>query len=251
MVYITGDCHADFTRFRKESFPEQEEMTRSDLVLVCGDFGLWHDDAGERTRLGFLSDLPFTIAFVDGNHENFDRLYSSEFRTVPFGGAPAQRIRDNVFHLLRGQIYTFDGKTFFTFGGASSHDISDGILDESDFKTTEEFEQTVWNWYRWGKSFRINHVSWWRQELPTQEEMESGRRNLAAHQNRVDYIVTHCAPQSVASFHGFSSPDRLTAYFDELASAVSFDRWFFGHYHAENRTFSKFDMLYESVVRLL
>ena len=27
MIYITGDCHRDFTRFSKKNFPEQEEMT--------------------------------------------------------------------------------------------------------------------------------------------------------------------------------------------------------------------------------
>ena len=28
MVYITGDTHADFTRFTEEQFPIQSEMTK-------------------------------------------------------------------------------------------------------------------------------------------------------------------------------------------------------------------------------
>ena len=28
MIYITGDCHADFTRFNTKIFPEQYEMTK-------------------------------------------------------------------------------------------------------------------------------------------------------------------------------------------------------------------------------
>lgn len=29
MIYITGDCHADFSRFLIEKFPIQTEMTKS------------------------------------------------------------------------------------------------------------------------------------------------------------------------------------------------------------------------------
>lgn len=39
--------------------------------------------------------------------------------------------------------------------------------------------------------FRINHWSWWKQELPSKEEMEEGRQNLEKHDNKVDFIVTH------------------------------------------------------------
>lgn len=50
-IFITGDTHGDFRRFRPDIFYEQEHMTKEDLVLVCGDFGgIWHgdprDDAG-------------------------------------------------------------------------------------------------------------------------------------------------------------------------------------------------------------
>ena len=30
MIYVTGDCHADFTRFNTKIFPEQYEMTKDD-----------------------------------------------------------------------------------------------------------------------------------------------------------------------------------------------------------------------------
>ena len=39
MIYVTGDCHADFTRFNTKIFPEQYEMTKDDYVIICGDFG--------------------------------------------------------------------------------------------------------------------------------------------------------------------------------------------------------------------
>ena len=43
---------------------------------------------------------------------------------------------------MRGQVYEINGKTFFTFGGASSHDIQDGILDPNDFVDYDDFRRT-------------------------------------------------------------------------------------------------------------
>ena len=39
--------------------------------------------------------------------------------------------KDKLILLERGQIFHIQSKTFFTFGGAESHDIEDGILDRN------------------------------------------------------------------------------------------------------------------------
>ena len=39
MIYITGDTHADFSRFEEDKFPIKTEMTKNDYVIICGDFG--------------------------------------------------------------------------------------------------------------------------------------------------------------------------------------------------------------------
>ena len=45
-LYITGDTHGDFSRFRPEAFPEQERLTKADIVLIAGDFGgVWYGDS--------------------------------------------------------------------------------------------------------------------------------------------------------------------------------------------------------------
>lgn len=80
MIYITGDCHGDFRKFNIELFPEQREMTKNDYVIICGDFGgVWMRDTEseqEKWWMDWLEEKPYTTLFVDGNHENFDRLYS-------------------------------------------------------------------------------------------------------------------------------------------------------------------------------
>ena len=79
MIYITGDCHREYRRFNTQNFPEQKEMTKKDYVIVCGDFGgVWSfekEDKEEKHLLDWLEEKPFTTLYVDGNHENFDRLY--------------------------------------------------------------------------------------------------------------------------------------------------------------------------------
>lgn len=52
-----------------------------------------------------------------------------------WNGGKIHRVRPSVIHLMRGQVFNLQGKMFFTFGGASSHDIQDGILDKSKFAT--------------------------------------------------------------------------------------------------------------------
>ena len=42
MIYITGDTHADFSRFLIDKFAIQKEMNKDDYVIICGDFGgIW------------------------------------------------------------------------------------------------------------------------------------------------------------------------------------------------------------------
>lgn len=256
MIYITGDCHADFSRFSTRSFPEQTEMTRDDFVIVCGDFGgIWTNPDSDKTEnywLGWLETKPFTLLFVDGNHENFDRLHSDKFEVVDYHGGKAHKIRDNIYHLMRGYVFNIGGKRIFAFGGASSHDISDGILDKQNFESDAAFKKTIRRWRKAGKMFRINHSSWWEQEIPSQDEMDFGLKTLSENNNKVDFIISHCCPQTIASIfsYGNYSPDILTTYFDVVAETVDFSKWFFGHYHNNVQIMDKFIMLYEQIVRV-
>lgn len=251
MIYVTGDCHGNYTKFKTDLFPDQKEMTRNDYVIVCGDFGIWDNDAQEQWWLDWLSQKSFTLLFVDGNHENFDRLYSNEFPVVDFHGGKAHQIRENIFHLMRGYIYEIEGKKFFAFGGASSHDINDGILDRDDFKTDDQFKKKVREYVMAGKMFRINHISWWERELPSKEEMNFGLENLAKNDNRVDYIITHCCPLSIAAYLGFRDDDVLTQYFNTVAEDTEFKKWFFGHYHIDDNVQDQYTALYYDIIRIV
>lgn len=250
MVYCCGDIHGDPRRFSVDSFPEQKEMTRDDFVIILGDFGLvWSNSKDEKYWLDWLNNKPFTTLFVDGNHENFDLLYT--YPIVDFHGGKAHKIRDNVYHLMRGYVFDICDKKFFAFGGASSHDIQDGILDPNDFVDMDAFIDTCRRWQKHGKMFRIKGVSWWEQEMPNDEEMERGRKSLKAVNNEVDFVISHCAPQEVASLIGFTERDKLTWYFNELLwDGLKFTRWLFGHCHDNKQIMGKFILLYEQIIRI-
>lgn len=253
-VYITGDCHANFHKFKTKHFPEQKEMTRNDFVIICGDFGgVWYDSSDERYWLDWLNEKNFTTLFVDGNHENFDRLCGNEFDVVDFHGGKAHKIRDNIYHLMRGHIFDICGKSFFAFGGASSHDINDGILEPGDYRDTKELIQTYNRLTQAGKMLRINHLSWWREEMPSDLEMDFGLQTLQENNNKIDFIVSHCCPQEIASTfsHGLYQPDKLTLYFNKIAEQTKFQKWYFGHYHNDEAISDKFIMLYNQITRIV
>ncbi len=250
MIYITGDTHRDFRRFNVHNFPEQREMTKDDYVIICGDFGgIWdqgQESPEEKYNLDWFESRSYTLLFVDGNHENFDRLY--EYPVKEWHGGKVHEIRPHVLHLMRGQVFDIDGITFFTFGGASSHDISGGILDMDapDFRKRKKHLNDI------GAFYRVNHVSWWAQELAAEAEMEEGRRNLAAHNNTVDFIVTHCCSTSSQMLIGGAKfqPDRVTDYLEEIKGTVTFKKWFFGHYHDDRNLYGQEILLFTQIIRI-
>ena len=247
MLYATGDTHGDFRRFRPDIFPEQAELGREDYVLICGDFGgVWNGSRGEARSLDFLEGLPFTTLFVSGNHENFDRL--ARYPTELWHGGRIQRIRPHVLHLTRGQLFHLGGHTLFTMGGASSHDIADGILNPADPDFQEQYQALR----SAGASFRVNHRSWWRQELPSLQEYREARETLARCGWQADYIVTHCAPTSVqAELLGSACRnDPLTDFLEEVNTKATFHRWLFGHYHQNRVIRNRFILLWEQIVRV-
>ncbi|MDE5866632.1 MAG: metallophosphoesterase [Lachnospiraceae bacterium] len=254
-VWVTGDIHGNPQRFSSDIFTEQKEMTKNDTVIILGDFGLVWDFTGENKTekywLDWLEKKPFTTVFIDGNHDNFDRL--DKYPVEEWHGGKVNFIRPSVIHLMRGQIFNIEDKTFFAFGGASSHDISAGILEPDDPDFKEKKKRLDRNPFA---LYRINHMSWWERELPNEEELKIGLVNLEKHDNKVDYIITHSPYTSLLrqmdGGSGLYQSDRLTDYLQEIKKTVDYKHWLFGHMHV-NHTFhwEKSSCLYEQIIRIL
>ena len=254
MIYITGDTHSDFRRFQKSIFPEQKEMTKEDYCIIAGDFGgIWYgvNDKAHRKaedyNLDELNDRFFTTLFVPGNHENYARLMSDEFPVKEWNGGMVKEIRSSIYMLMRGEMYEIDGARFFAFGGASSHDVKDGILDGND----PDWQTMAKQLNRQGKyMYRIKGISWWEEELPTEEEMRHGLDVLNQNDWKTDFVITHCAPSSTQALLGYHDNNVLTKYLEEILQKLTYKRWFFGHYH-DNRQVNVQDiLLYEQLVRV-
>lgn len=225
-VFITGDTHGNFRRFLPEFFYEQEWLNKEDILLIAGDFGgVWYGDDRDSNGLDFLEQRPFTTAFVSGNHENYDALRA--YPPEEWHGGKVRRIRPSVLLLERGQVFELGGKRIFAMGGASGHDIRDGILEPDDPLFLERF-QTL---NAQGAPFRVNHRSWWKEELPSEAEYREARTNLEKAGWAVDYIIPHCAPTIIqnALLREFSTPDALTDSLEEVCRQCRFKYHFFGH----------------------
>ena len=228
MIFITGDTHGeiDIRKFNSRKFPEQKKLTKSDFMIVAGDFGLIWDGSNEfKYWLNWLSEKSFTTLFIDGNHENFELLNS--YPVINWKGGKAHQITDSVIHLMRGQIFVIDKLKFFTFGGAKSSD----------------------------KEFRKEGVSWWKEEMPSQEEYVEGLRNLEINNWIVDYVITHTCPVEVQDilikrFYKNLEVTELNRYLFEIDSKTNYKHWYFGHNHLDENLTDKHTILYNKIIRL-
>ena len=194
-------------------------------MIICGDFGaIWDGSAEDEYLLKWYQEKPWTTLFIDGNHENFDLL--EIYPITEWNGGKVQFINDSVIHLMRGQVYEINDKTIFTMGGAKS-------IDRGPATYTEEYDI---------------HKIWWPQENITDADMEEAWRNLDRVNNKVDYIVTHEVPISVAMQMGYFDNDMNRMKLEQIKNTVSYEMWFAGHWHRFDR-YGNIQILYNQIVR--
>ena len=225
MIYITGDTHGniDIHKLTSEEFPEGNDLTRRDYVIICGDFGLiWDNSSEERYWLRWLDKKPWTTLWIDGNHENFDLL--DEYDIVDWHGAKVQFITGNIIHIMRGSVFSLDGYVFFAFGGAESHD----------------------------KDRRVPGRSWWEAELPSDNDKEAGLRTLDAAGWSVDVVITHTLPGKIQQtvFREEYPANSLNDYFDMIEEKLDYSFWFSGHYHRSGMIDDDHILIYNAIVKL-
>lgn len=198
--------HGDIERLYDKGF---RRLKKGDVLIVCGDFGYIFDGGKtEKQVISYLAKRKFVTAFVEGTHDNMEKI--NRCRTTVWKGGKVHRIKGNLLHLMRGQIFNIEGKTYFTFGGGESID----------------------------KDMRISGGTWWREEEPTPIEMADGARQLDEVGCKVDYIITHEPPSLVKSAmllrHGDSDRvNKLNGYFEEIGRSCTFEHWYFGSLHED------------------
>ncbi len=220
MIFITGDTHGDFSRFKDST---TKKIRRGDTLIICGDFGfIWDGSRTEKQVLKKISDLKYTVAFIDGCHENFSLL--NEYPVEEWNGGSIHRIADNIVHLMRGQVFTIEGKKFFTFGGGHSQDVD----------------------------IRRETNTWFSEEQPTLNDIKTGVKSLIRHDKKINYIITHEPPQSLKKCLDLDLLTRLETdtFFDQLNDECTYDKWFFGKCHMNKIIPQKYYALFDNVIML-
>ena len=132
-------------------------------------------------------------------------------------------------------------------GGASSHDIRDGILEPDN----PDYERKLRQLNAAGALYRVNHRSWWKEELPGEDEYRTAREALDKTGWDVDYIITHCAPTSIALMGSrHNEADRLTDFLQDVRERAKYHYWLFGHYHDNKAVDEKHILLWEQIVQI-
>lgn len=218
MIYITGDTHGEMSRFDSSRV---KKLKKGDTLIVCGDFGfIWDGGEKEQKVLKKLGNKKYNLLFVDGTHENFDLL--SQYPVTEWNGGQVQQISGNLYHLMRGQVFTIEGKKIFAFGGGESSE----------------------------KQMRVEVGKWWEYEMPNLEEMRAGVNNLHDVDMKVDYIVTH-EPAPRVIYHSTNvkaNMNQLEAYFEQLVSQVEFSKWYFGAIHVDRKITAKNFAVFNDVI---
>lgn len=121
MIYIVGDTHYDLDFTSLLLFAKQHpHLTKQDYVIVAGDCGACFRRSYLEGIRKYMDVFPFSLLFVDGNHENFDIL--SSYPKEEWNGGIIHKLFDDVIHLTRGQVFQIDDIIFLTIGGAESTD---------------------------------------------------------------------------------------------------------------------------------
>ena len=217
MIYVVGDTHGKQARWVQI----EPILSAGDTIIIAGDFGVGFWD-NEEAFFDHISRQFFTVLFIDGNHENF----SSKLNSYPvelWNGGRVQKIRHNLIHLMRGEVYMIEEKTFFTFGGGYSRDR-----------------------YR-------RHDSWDPEELPSEEEYANAEANLRRVNYQIDYIITHTAPSETVKRLGVECAARelrLNRFLDYVRDQVIYQRWVFGHFHTAKELWRNQTAIYNALREL-
>ena len=222
-TFLKGDIHGNL--FEIIDFINRFNLGKNDNIIILGDCGIaWRKDKkdlAQNIKLWNECGNGVKLYFIDGNHENFNILNS-----LPIENNMG-KIADNIYHLRRGQVYEFENKKILVCGGADSID----------------------------KYRRIENFTWWKEEAISQETID----DIPA--GHYDYVLTHCCPRSIFEKNriylstlqfldenkiNHSSEDML----EQLKNKITFDHWFFAHYHINRNLDEKFTCLFEDFMEV-
>lgn len=217
MIWLTSDLHGGQYMAGLEKY--KSVCTANDWLLILGDTELYFRDTEANKRFSsYFESLKCNIAFLDGNHENFDYLHSLPEEN--WNGGRIHRVSENIVHLMRGSIFELEGKSFLTMGGCVSSQ-------------------------RW-KDMGL----WWPQEKPSADEINLAYKNLAGYGNRVDYVLTHKYRKEGVMPNPNANPFTLDGFINYVEANITYQHWYSGHWHKTNFIDPKHTVVFDELISI-
>lgn len=163
---VVGDMHGNLLSWQRTILPAAKQLN-ADIIVQVGDFGFgWNlfcpDIASDALTDRFLDELDLLvddcdgpeILWLDGNHENFDRL----IEIGAFDADEPTPTSEHTTYIPRGYSWKWQGVRCMALGGAYSVD----------------------------KNYREPGISWWDQEEITERDVRKALKS-----EPVDVLFAH------------------------------------------------------------
>ncbi len=210
--FLIGDLHGEYGMkyLNSDNFPEQKKLSKDDVIIQLGDFGLfWKNNQSKEEKywLDWIASKNFSFALLDGNHENHQKLFDLPIIEKWGGKVGVYKAKEGeIYYLRRGEVYTINSKTFLVLGGARSHD----------------------------KEQRTEWIDWWKTEELNYSDIENAYNNLSRFDNKVDYLLSHTTSEPVV--HNFTENmlrfhDPVSQVIENILSLTEIKENHFGHFH--------------------
>lgn len=219
MIYITGDTHGEFGRFKR--FCEIAEPTAEDIMIILGDAGFnYSRSRSDEKNKKYMDSIGMTVFSIHGNHE-LRPTNVPGYKTKTFCGGTVwyQDEYPNLLFAKDGEIYRFGEYDCIVIGGAYSVD----------------------------KYWRLAvGAKWFANEQPSPEIKEYVEQQLAPRGNKIDIVLSHTCPikyePTEVFLPGFdqSKVDKSTEeWLGKIEAELDYKKWYCGHFH----TIKKIDKL--------
>ena len=248
--YFIGDIHGDFRTVR--DFYQRNPRIASDKsqryiesTLIClGDFGgNYFDNYRDDDFKKKLGRYPFTYFVIRGNHEdraeNRAAKYPDAWTTEEYFGNTVWV--EKAYPYIK---YALDVPAVYHIPYVEKYSIE---LDENEHgelpdDIVRDLDVLVLpGAYSVDKLHRLaNGYSWFPQEQLSEEEQQIGVDLCEQYNYRFDMVLSHTCPicfeptDLFLSFIDQSQVDKtMERYLGGLEFKMSYDRWLWGHYHAD------------------